>query len=169
MWEIILSLPVLVIGAFIQIGVFGEIHLINGNTDIIMLIIIAWGLNDMTKYSWIWALLGGVIMTYVSALSFYGYIIIYLIIWLLIYFIKKRVWQMPIILMLFTTICGTLIECAVSFGTLYLRNPSITGSLSIAIERIAVPSLIMNLLLAVPVYAIFNDFANTIYYTELES
>ena len=164
MWEIILSFPLMVAVTFFQISVFGKIHLIQGNTDLLMLIVIAWALNDATHYSWLWALVGGLIMSYVSALSLHGYLILYALLWLLIRLIKKRVWQMPVVLMLFLTIIGTGLECAFTLGTLVLQNANIDWS--VALEQIVIPSLTMNLFLAVPVYAIMNDIANTIYMNE---
>ena len=103
-------------------------------------------------------------MSYVSAMPMSGYIWMYLIIWLIIRFIKMRVWQMPLILMLFVTILGTLLISAGTLGLLFLQNASV--NYMDALRTIIIPSLVMNLLLAIPVYAFLNDVINTIYVNE---
>ena len=86
MWEIIIGLPILAVAGFIQVGFFGQIRLINGTSDLILLCLIAWTINDKPKYSWILVIAGGLIMSYVSAMPMSGYIWMYLIIWLILRF-----------------------------------------------------------------------------------
>ena len=164
MLEIIVGLPILALAAFIQVGFFGQIRLMGGTSDLLMLCIIAWSINDRTKYSWILVVGAGLLMSYVSAMPMNGYMWMYFLIWLIIYFIKKRVWQMPVILMLFVTILGTLLISAATLGLLFLQNAFV--NYLDALEQIIIPSLVMNLLLSIPVYAFLNDVINTIYINE---
>ena len=164
MWEIIIGLPILAAAAFIQVGFFGQIRLMGGTSDLLLLCIIAWSINERTKYSWILVITAGLIMSYISAMPMYGYLWMYLFIWLLIRFIKMRVWQMPLVLMLFVTIVGTLIISAGTLGLLYLQNASI--NYLDAFRQIIIPSLVMNLLLSIPIYAFLNDVIYTIYMNE---
>lgn len=164
MWEIIIGMPILAVAAFIQVGFFGQIRLMGGTSDLLLLCIIAWSINERTKYSWILVITAGLIMSYISAMPMYGYLWMYLFIWLLIRFIKMRVWQMPLVLMLFVTIVGTLIISAGTLGLLYLQNASI--NYLDAFRQIIIPSLVMNLLLSIPIYAFLNDVIYTIYMNE---
>ncbi len=164
MWEIFIGLPILAAAAFIQVGFFGQIRLMNGTTDLILLCLIAWTINEKSKNSWILVIAGGLIMSYISAMPMNGYIWMYLVIWLIIRFIKMRVWQMPLILMLFVTILGTLLISVGTLGLLFLQNASV--NYMDALRMIIIPSLVMNLLLAIPVYAFLNDVINTIYVNE---
>ena len=164
MWEVIIGLPIIAVAAFVQVGFFGQIRLMNGTSDLILLCIIAWTINDQTKYSWILMIAGGLLMSYISAMPMNGYIWMYLAIWLLIRFIKRRVWQMPLILMLFVTIVGTLIIAVGTLGLLFLQNASV--NYLDALQTIVIPSLVMNLMLAIPMYAVLNDVINTIYINE---
>ncbi len=166
MWEIILAFPVMVFSAIIQVTVFGKIHLLNGSADIILLIIIAWSLHENTRYSIVWTMVGALVMTYLSAMPMYGYMFIYFIMWLFIQFLKKRVWQMPVILMLFLSMFGSFFEAFMTFAILKFQGTSIP--LDTALVQVVIPSLIMNMILAVPVYGIFTDIANTIYYREYD-
>lgn len=164
MWEVIIGLPILAIAGFIQISFFGNIRLLNGTADLIMLCMIAWCINERTRYSWILMIAGGLLMSYLSAMPMNGYLWMYMIIWAIIHFIKMRVWQMPLILMLFVTIIGTLITSAGSLALLFLQNASV--SYPDALKQIIIPSLIMNLLISIPIYAFLNDVVNTIYINE---
>lgn len=169
MWEIILSLPVMVLAGIVQVTVFSKLHLLAGNVDLIMLIIIVWSLHEYTRYSWVWAISGSLVMTYLSALPLYGYFVIYMLLWVIIWFIKKRVWQMPLIMTLFLTIIGTVAEGAFSLGVLFLQGYlTADGVISSAIQEIIVPSLIINLIAAFPVYGFFTEIANSLYYEKFD-
>ena len=82
------------------------------------------------------------------------------VLWAIIAFLKRRLWQMPMILMLFLTIFGTLLENFFSIGALYLQGAAF--SIREILTVITIPSLIFNLLLAIPVFGIINDIADTV-------
>ena len=103
-------------------------------------------------------------MSYISAMPMNAYLWMYLFIWIMIRFIKMRVWQMPLVLMLFVTITSTLVISVGSLGMLFLQNANI--NYMDAFRLIIVPSLVMNLLLCIPIYAFLNDVINTIYINE---
>ncbi len=164
MREVIIGFPILAAAAFIQVSFFGQVRLLNGTTDLIMLCMIAWSINDRTKYSWILVIAGGLIMTYISAMPMNGYMWMYLMIWALIRFIRNHVWQMPLILMLFMTIIGTIVISTGTLALLFLQNASV--NYIEAFRQIIVPSMVMNILLAIPIYAFLNDVVNTLYMNE---
>jgi cell shape-determining protein MreD len=165
MLEVIVGLPIFAIAAFLQVSVFSKIRLLNGAVNLVMLCLIVWSINSSTKYSWIMAVWSGLLMSFVSAMPIKSYMWFNLGIWGLIWFIKKRVWQMPMILTLFVTIVGTLLEALLTLGLLTLQGANLDYLLSL--NRVIVPSLIMNLLFTIPVYAFLNDVINTIYINEV--
>ncbi len=164
MLEVITGFLILAAAGFLQVGFFGKIRLMNGTSDLIMLCIVAWSINERSKYSWILVIAGGLIMSYVSAMPMNGYLWMYLTIWFIIRFIKMRVWQMPLMLMLFVTILSTLLISVGTLALLFLQNASV--NYIDAFRQIIIPSLVMNLLLSIPVYAFLNDVINTIYLNE---
>ena len=99
-------------------------------------------------------------MSYVSAMPLNGYLVLYVLIWLLIRIIKKRIWKMPLFLMLFLTMVGTVMEAGFTLAILTLQGASV--NYMDALQQILVPSMAMNLILTIPVYASMNDIANTI-------
>ena len=164
MFEVAFGIPIFLIAGIIQVSIFGNISLLGGRADLMLLCIIAWSINDRTKYSWILVILSGLIMSYLSAMPMNGFLWMYLVIWGIIRFIKTKIWEMPLILMLFMTILGSLITEAGSLGLLFIRGASIR--LSDAVSQIIIPSLGLNVLLSIPVYALLNDVVNTIYIRE---
>ena len=165
MLEVIVGLPIFAIAAFLQVSVFSQIRLLNGAVNLVLVCLIVWSINSSTKYSWIMAVWSGLLMSFVSAMPLKSYMWFNLGIWGLIWFIKKRVWQMPMILTLFVTIVGTLLEALLTLGLLTLQGANLDYLLSL--NRVIVPSLIMNLLFTIPVYAFLNDVINTIYINEV--
>ena len=164
MWEIIIGTPIFLLTGLFQFSLFDRITLLKGTSDILMLCMIAWSINDRTKYSWIFAILSGLLMSYVSAMPMNGYLWMYLLIWGIVRFIKSKVWEMPLILMLFLTIIGTLVVSAGTLGLLFIQNASV--NYLDAFQQIVIPSLVLNLLFSIPIYAFLNDVINTIYYNE---
>ena len=158
MWEIVIGLPFMAIIGFLQVSLISRIRLLQGTSDLILLGILAWSINGKTKYSWIIVIFGGLIMSYLSAM-------LYLILWGIIRFLKMKVWQMPMILMLFMTIIGTIIVSAGTLALLFLQNASVI--IMNAVRQILVPSLVLNLIFAIPMYAFLNDVINSIYINEV--
>ena len=71
---------------------------------------------------------------------------------------------MPMILMLFMTIIGTILVSVGTLGLLFLQNASVVYM--DAVSQILIPSLVLNLIFAVPIYAFLNDVINSIYLNE---
>lgn len=164
MLEVIVGLPIFAIAAFLQVTIFSKIRLVNGAVNLVMLCLIVWSINSSTRYSWIMAVWSGLLMSYVSAMPLKSYMWFNLGVWGFIWLIKKRIWQMPIILTLFVTIVSTLLEALLTLALLTLQGANLDYVLSL--NRVIVPSLIMNLLFIIPVYAFLNDVINTIYINE---
>ena len=165
MWEVIVGIPLFLLAGLLQVSFLGRLTLLNGTADILMLFMIAWSINDRTKFSWIFVILCGLIMSYISAMPMNGYLWMYLVIWGIIWFIKTKVWEMPLIIMLFMTIIGTIIIAVGTLGLLFLQNASI--NYSDAFKMIITPNLVLNLLFSIPIYAFLNDVVNTIYIGEV--
>ncbi len=164
MWEIIIGLPFIAVTGFLQASLASKIHLLLGTPDLILLAILAWSINGKTKYTWIVVIFAGLVMSYLSAMPLNGYIWMYLLIWGFIRFLKMKVWQMPMILMLFMTIIGTIVIGAGTLALLFIQNASVV--FMDAVRQILVPSLVLNLICAIPIYAFLNDVINSIYINE---
>lgn len=164
MAEIISFIPILFFAGTLETAVFSRLQILYGSADLVMIVLIVWTLNANTKHSLILALLAGFVMTFYSALPMNGYFLIYLSIWFMIRILKLWVWQMPLILLVFVTIMGTLLSTVISFGLLFLQD--VSYDISFVITQIFVPSMMLNSFLAFPTYIFLNDYANWLYQAE---
>lgn len=81
-------------------------------------------------------------------------------------FLRNRVWQIPILALFTTIIFGTVVIQGLSFIYLRLGGALLDGQE--AINLIILPSLLLNLLLAIPVNGIINELASFLYPPEIE-
>jgi hypothetical protein len=132
-----------------------------GAADIMLLVLIAWALQEEVDDAWQWTLLGGLLIGFISKLPFYFYIPVYLVIIGFARFLRSRFWQAPAIGMFITTVFGTLVLQMTTLVVLQLSGMSI--KLSESFGYIVIPSVLLNLLLSIPMQAIVSDLAQFVY------
>jgi rod shape-determining protein MreD len=150
----------------LQSTIVSEMPLLHGTADLILLTIVAWALQDRVESAWQWCLIGGILASLYTALPFGVIIAAYLVTTGIARLLKRRVWKVPFLAMLAAIFIGTLI---VHISSLAARL--ITGSnipLVSAINLIILPSLLLNVLLAIPSFSIIRDLAGWLYPEELE-
>jgi rod shape-determining protein MreD len=161
---IVLAFPVLILSLMVQMVVLSRINLLHGTADIILLVLIAWSLQEKARTAWIWVLFGGLLVGFVTATPAYIYLISYFVIIVIVRLLRRRVWQTPLLAMLVVTIIGTFIEQVLIIGGLKLVGQPISWQESLTL--ITLPSVILNLLLALPVYVVITDLASWVYPVE---
>lgn len=159
--EILLAFPVLIAAYIIQTTLMVRITLLNGFPDLTMLILIAWVLQEDSKYAWIWAVLGGLITGFSSAIPWFIFPVSYLLIIILAQRFKSRVWQSPILAMMLMTASGTFILLGVEFIALQVMGINLI--FSEILTRTILPSMLLNLLFAFPIYYLMKEFGNLVY------
>lgn len=163
---IILGLPVLAGVVMLQSAVVSRLPLLNGKADLMLLVLSAWALHERVQSAWIWALVGGLMVGYLSSLPFGLMTIAYLAAVGLAMLIRRRIWRAPILAMFAAVFLGTLIVHLTS-----LLAVSLQGTLLPLVDvfnLITLPSLVLNLLLAAPVFVLVHDLANWAYPEEIE-
>lgn len=162
----LLAIPIFGLLAIFQSAIISRMPLLQGTADLVLLVVIAWALQERVRSAWQWALIAGIIMAYVSALNGFIPIGSYLVVTALALFLRQRVWQVPVLAMLAVTFIGSLL--VYSLTALYL---SITGTPLPIVDTlylIILPSIILNLLLAIPVYALVKDLSELLYPEEID-
>lgn len=167
MLPFVVGIPVLALLVMIQSGIVSQTPLLHGTADIVLLAVIAWALHERVKTAWHWAIIGGLLIGLVSGLPFGLYLGCYLAVTALCLLIKRRVWKIPVLAMLLVTFIGTIILSGVSFLAISLTGVSLPVLESL--NLVILPSVLLNLLLAVPFYVIFSDLANWMHPVELEA
>jgi cell shape-determining protein MreD len=152
--------------AILQSTIVSRMQLINGTADIILLFVVAWALQDRVKTAWQWCIVGGIFASLYSALPFGTIIFVYLIATGISRILIHRVWKAPFLAMLVATLIGTLIAQLVSLSARLLSGVSIP--IITTLNIIFLPGLLLNLILAIPVYSITRDVAGSLHPETLE-
>ncbi|HQH34093.1 MAG TPA: hypothetical protein PLS77_00120 [Anaerolineaceae bacterium] len=150
----------------LQLGIISQLPLLQGTADLILLVLVAWALQDQVISAWEWGILGGVMVSLVTATPFYVVIFSYLLVILIARMARRRIWQMPLLVMLILTFLGTLVFHLVSIVVFQIMGSNLP--LRESLTLVTLPSALLNLLLAFPVYTIVADLAKWLYPTELE-
>jgi hypothetical protein len=79
----------------------------------------------------------------------------------LAYMFQRRVWQAPLLAMFSITFLGTIFVSLLSVGVLRLSDVAIP--INDALGLVMLPSVLLNMLLAIPVYAVMRDVARWVY------
>jgi len=152
--------------AIFQSTIVSTMPLLNGTADLILLFIVAWALQDRVDSAWQWCLIAGIYASIYSAVPFGSFIIAYMICVGIARLLKRRIWKAPFLAMLAATFICTLVVQLISLGARLITGVSIP--FINVLNLILLPSLILNLILAIPVFSIMHDMANWLYPEELE-
>lgn len=163
---VLLAAPILALLIMLQSAVLSKVPLLQGTTDLVLVALLAWALQKRVRTAWFWAIMGGLFVGYVSAVPFGAVLVGYLLAVGLAILLKQRVWQVPILAMLVSTLFGTLLVNLVVISA--MRVTDITLPFWEAINLVTLPSVLLNLLIAIPFYALFGDLANWLYPEPLE-
>lgn len=152
--------------AIIQSTIVSSTPLLLGTADLLLLFIVAWALQDRVDSSWSWCLIGGIFASLYSALPFGAFIVAYLICVSITRLIKHRIWKAPFLAMLAAIFISTVVSQSIAFLSRVMLGVSLP--LPDVFNLILLPSLLLNLILAIPVFSIMRDVARWLYPEELE-
>lgn len=141
--------------------------LISGSADLVMLFLIAWSLQEQVKNSWLWAVVAGFIISIVSAMPFFAPLLGYLGVLGISKLLQRRLWRIPILVMFIITFMGTFYQQALYVVTLQVSGVPIPWDQSL--DAVILPSVLLNLIFAIPIYAIANELVGRIYPLEVEA
>jgi rod shape-determining protein MreD len=162
----LIAVPLLGILVILQTTIVSRIPLLQGTADLVLLAIIAWALQKKVRTAWEWSIIGGLMINIVSAIPLGIPLVAYCLATGMAIFLRRRVWQVPILAMLVVTFFGTLITQSVTLIALRVAGSPI--SLGEALTLITLPSLVLNLIFAVPAYTLLSELAHWMYPEEIE-
>lgn len=160
------SIPIFISLVMAQAAIISRMPLLQGTADLVLLVVLAWALQERVKTAWHWAVVASLFASTSTALPFGTLVIAYLLVTGFSIYIGRRIWKAPLLGMLVSTFVGTLITLLISYVAV-----TITGVLIPPIQvvnLVILPGLLLNLLLAIPVFILVRDFANWVYPEELE-
>jgi len=158
MWSYLIGFAGFLLTAVLQMSVFSQWKILSGSADIVLLFVIAWCLQDRSKRLWLLVILMAGIAGTVSALPAYIPIIVYLVVYRVSRLVQSRLMQSPLLGMLVVTFGATLLQVFLNLAYLFVTRVEL--NFSDALVEVALPSVLLNMLLAIPVHAIVREIAH---------
>jgi cell shape-determining protein MreD len=158
---ILSAIPVLGLVMMLQISIASRIMLLSGNVDLLLLVVAAWGLQERVHAAWIWGLLASLLAGLVSGVPWYIYLIGYLSVVGVARLMVHRIWQAPLLAMFAVTFIGTLELLMLTFVQRTIFEVPL--GFSDVFSQIILPTVLLNLLLAIPVHSLIRDLAKWLY------
>lgn len=159
--SVLVAIPTFILILMLQMVVVSRLPLINGTADLVLLALVSWGLQERARSAWAWAMIAGVAVSFISALPFFMPLVIYLLVTAMSRLLQRRVWQTPILALLVAVFVGTLIEHVLSLGVLNILGSGIPWQDGFGL--VTVPSMLLNLAMALPVYTVMVDLSRWVY------
>jgi hypothetical protein len=163
---------VLVLGGAImlQTAVFSRLTLLNGAADVILLLLLAWALQKQAKTRdvLVWTAFAAIFVGFISAVPPLLTIMIYVVVVFAARWIQFRIWQGVLLAYFFSVVLATFFQQGLTLVVLrYLNGTPLP--LETSFVYVMLPSLVLNLLFAFPIYLLMKDLADWIYPAEVDS
>lgn len=157
----LIAVPVIILSVILQSAIISRVTFLAGFADLPLVMLAAWALQDEVETAWHWAVATGILVGFVSAISWLVPLLSYLFVIALAQVLQRRIWQAPLLAMFSIVFLGTI---GLSFFSLVVLQFSNT-SLSVAdvLGVLTLPSILLNMLLAIPVFAVMRDLARWVY------
>lgn len=157
MWSYLIGFASFVLMAMLQMSVFSQWKILSGSADILLLFVVVWCLYDRSKRLWLLIILMAGIVSIISALPVYIPLIVYFFIYQLSRLLQTRIMQSPLLGIIVLTFAATLLQVILNLAYLFILRTNLAIT-SVLIE-VALPSILLNMLLAIPMYAIVRELA----------
>ena len=157
----LIALPVIILAVILQTAIVSRVYLLSGSADLPLVMLAAWALQEKVETAWHWAMATGLLVGFVSALPILAPVIGYFAVVGLAQVLQGRVWQAPLLAMFSVTFFGSVIASVLSFAVLRLSGVSLP--VGDVLGMLTLPGVLLNMLLAIPVYAVMRDLARWVY------
>jgi hypothetical protein len=157
----LVAFPVILLTVILQSAVISRVYLLSGSADLPLVMLAAWALQDGVDSAWHWAIATGLLVGFISGISWVVPLTGYIAVIVLAYLFQRRVWQAPLLAMFSITFIGTIIVSLLSIGV--LRFSDVDLPMSDVLGLVMLPGVLLNMLLAIPVYAVMRDLARWVY------
>ncbi|MEX2143056.1 MAG: hypothetical protein WD740_00550 [Anaerolineales bacterium] len=158
--RILLGIVFLFGAALLQITLVTRISLLQGVSDLVLLTLICWMLQPGNKPDWRWGIPAGLMLGYASALPDWILWVGYIGAAGICQVLRRRIWQGQLLTLLSITLLGTL---GIHLVTLiYLFASAHPIDTIEPLNLITIPSMLLNLIFVLPVYAIISEVTKLI-------
>ncbi len=160
------GLLLLLLAVLLQSAVVTQWHLLRGTVDLPLLVLAAWVTRERrVAPAWFWGLAIGALWDVFSALPPGTGIIAYGSVGLAAQILRQRLWHPPYLLLFLLLLGGSLETQGVAYAMARLALAADIPFVD-AIVQVMLPTLLLNLLAALPVYAVVVEWADWVLPTE---
>jgi hypothetical protein len=157
----LIAIPVILLAVILQSSVVTNIRLLSGHGDLPLVMLAAWALQDDVDNAWHWAVALGTLVGFVSSIPWFIPIIGFLVVVFSAQNLQRRIWRAPLLAMFTVTFLGTIVVNILSLAG--LRISGVLLPINEVLGLIVLPAILLNLLLAIPAYAVMRDLAHWAY------
>lgn len=157
----LVAIPLLALIVIVQSAIVPSFSLLSGYADVLLVLLAAWALQEGVHTSLQWAFLGSVMLSLVSHLPWYIYLASYAGMVLLARVLQARVWQVPLLAMFIVTFLGTILMHLLTYTYLFFSGHPLP--LGDTMGLVTLPSVLLNLLIAIPLFGMMRDLARWVY------
>lgn len=163
----LIAFPIIILLLILQTVIIRQIPLLQGSADLVMLVLIAWALQKRVETAWHWCVVASVLVSLVSTIPIFVNLAGYGLVVGMALFSRRRFWKVSLVIMFIATFLGTVVTQLIVL--IYFRATDVALPILDSINLIIVPSLLLNLLLAAPIYIWMSDLAGWLYPEPLEA
>jgi cell shape-determining protein MreD len=157
----LIAFPLIGLTVILQSAVISRLTLLSGYADLLLIMLAAWALQPQVKTAWHWAFVACIMVGYLTRLPWLVVVMGYVVVVIISQMLQRRVWQAPLLAMFTVTFLGTLLMHLFSYIALLLAGVSLSAG--DVLGFVTLPSLLLNLFFAIPVYAFMRDLARWVY------
>lgn len=143
------------VACLLQVSLAWRLSLLQGPADLLLLVLLAWMLQEPAKADWRWGVLAGLILSLFSSLPFWVPLLGYTLTALIVRLFETRVWQNSLLTLFTAIVAGTLCIQASTLMYLWLNADQI--DILEAFNLVTMPSIILSMILALPIYALLGE------------
>ena len=159
----LIAIPLLGLAVIVQSAIIGQFPLLGGSADVLLVLVTAWALQEQVTTGFHWAFLASVFVGLVSSLPWFVYFAVYMGVVLLAMVLQRRVWQVPMLAMFSVTFIGTMLLHLLTLAYLSLSGNAVPAL--DALGLITLPSVLLNMLVAIPLFRLMRDLAGWVFQT----
>ncbi len=156
-----IAIPVMLVLTILQITAVSRIVLFNGTADLVLLAVAAWGVRERGKNVFLWAFIGGLLISFTSAMPLFTPIIPYMVIALIARIFQDRLWQAPILSLIIVVFAGTLFQHI--FNIVLIQLDGVNLGFIESIQTVTLPSLLLNFFFLFPIYVLISDIGKWVF------
>jgi hypothetical protein len=162
--RILVGFLLLLIAGLLQVTLMMRVTLLQGHADLVLIVLMVWLLQEGNKPDWRWGLAAGIMVGWASALPDWVLWIGYAAAAGLCQLLHQRIWQVTLLTLITATLLGTLIIHLLTIAYLFVSANPI--GLVDGLNFVTLPTMLLNLILVLPVYALLGELTKVLTPTE---